>query len=270
MQIKVQNCSSTILMTRWYLMQRQKSTYTSEDLLKPVEAWAAVAASPLFRSKCPKVLRGRISLYLYKWACLEEGWKLFGVSFFAFVNVAFLTPKESCIRERQQRKEAPTEHSRHLYRSMELWQYLLELAVLLSSKSLVSSWNFQAFKSPRQINTQLRCCLLFHTHECIPVSNWESFIRNFKHRHWWPGSTKRFLLKLRCKLHATCDSSVNSLIKYKTISFVLSHSSTNTLSLKVNFTWKDMSLSKILFQVLSPYLQLYLYMHSHRYMCKIL
>lgn len=96
-----------------------------------------------------------------------------GESFFGFANVTFLTLKESRTGERQQRKEAPTERSRHLYRPMELWQYLLDLAALLQSKSLVSSWNFRTLKSPRQINTQLWRCLLFHTRERISVSNYE-------------------------------------------------------------------------------------------------
>ena len=37
-------------------------------------------------------------------------------------------------------------------------------------------------------------------------------------------------MQLCGKLHTTCDSSINSLIKYVTISFILSHSSTNTVS----------------------------------------
>ena len=34
-------------------------------------------------------------------------------------------------------------------------------------------------------------------------------------------------MKLCGKLHATCDSGINSLIKYETINFISSHSSTN-------------------------------------------
>lgn len=37
----------------------------------------------------------------------------------------------------------------------ELWQYLLDLAMRLQPISLVSSWNFETLKSPRQINRQV-------------------------------------------------------------------------------------------------------------------
>lgn len=92
-----------------------------------------------------------------------------------------------------------------------------------------------------------------------------SFIRNFKHRHQQPGSTKRFLLKLCDK--CTLWQRYKFLEKIKSnpfYPFTLKYwhcASKSELRMKGNIS----------FHLLSPHLQLYLYMHRHRgILCTVL